>query len=89
MELTKIPFFYLFLTRENKILTREKTWKNTREKFDLPVKFWGKVPVKKFSTREKNQKKQQKSVFTGSFGFHGGKKTLLLNAARARLARGL
>ena len=67
-------FFYLFLTRENKIVTREKTWKNTREKFDLPVKFWGKVPVKKVFYPWKKPKKQQKSVFTGSFGFHGEKK---------------
>ena len=74
VKLTKIPFFYLFLTRENKILTREKTWKNTREKFDLPVKFWGKVPVKKIFYPWKKPKKQQKSVFTGSFGFHGKKK---------------
>ena len=71
-------FFYLFLTRENKIVTREKTWKNTREKFDLPVKFWGKVPVKKIFYPWKKPKKQQKSVFTGSFGFHGEKKHCLL-----------
>ena len=63
--------------RENLILTREKTWKSTRENYLPPVKFCENVPVKQILNPWKKREKQQKSVFTGCFGFHGEKKTLM------------
>ena len=71
VKLTKISFFYLFLTRENKILTREKPEKIPVKSLTYPWNFEERYPWKKFSTREKNQKNSKKAfsrvllVFTG------------------------
>ena len=66
----KLSFFYPWKSN----LTREKTSKTTRENLCLPVKFFGKLPVKNSSHPWKKPEKVEKSAFTGYFRFHGKKK---------------
>ena len=69
---------FQFCAREILISTREKKSKTTRENPRQPVKIFKKVGVKSDFHPWKKWKKQQKSAFTGTFDFHGEKKTLVL-----------
>ena len=66
----------LFPSRENTKPTREKILKSVRENFGLPVKRAKKVCVKAPSPSVKKVEKRPKMAFTGTFDFHGEKKTL-------------
>ena len=55
---------------------REKIQKCVRENFRLPVKMLEKVCVKATFPSVKKIKKRPKIAFTGTFDFHGKKKTL-------------
>ena len=66
----------LIYARETLSSTREKISKSARENFWLPVKIFKRVPVKNNCYPWKKPKKTQKCVFTGTFDFHGEKKTL-------------
>ena len=57
-----------------KKLTREKIGKSARENFKLPEKNFKKVGEKIISSREKNQKKCQKTFSRALFIFSGNKK---------------
>ena len=69
---SKIPHFLPMKKKP----TREKIWKCVREKFGVPVKSSKKVCVKATFPSVKKVGKRPKNAFTGTFDFHGKKKTL-------------
>ena len=64
--------------RENKNSTRENLSNTARENPGLPVKMFKKVGVKMNFHPWKKSQKEQKRAFTGTFDFHGKKKTLVV-----------
>ena len=62
--------------REIKNSTRENLSNTARENPRVPVKMFKKVGVKMNFHPWKKQQKEQKRAFTGTFDFHGKKKTL-------------